>query len=84
MTTRTIVPILILVLAVLLNNSCATWSTPLHRAASRDDLLKVNRLIEEGADVNAKGKWGDTALMAASQMGYKDIVKLLKEAGAEE
>ena len=40
----------------------------------------VKLLIEAGAKLNNKNKEGKTALMIASQRGYKGIVKLLKEA----
>jgi len=45
---------------------------------------KVKKLIKEGANVNAKDKDGNTALMYAAFMGNTDIVKILKEAGAKE
>ena len=40
-------------------------------------------LLEKGADVNAKGKSGLTALMSASLRGHKEIAVLLIEKGAE-
>ena len=43
----------------------------------------VQALIDKGADVNAKDKKGATALMLASQKGYKEIVQLLITKGAD-
>jgi len=41
-------------------------------------------LLAKGADVNAKNNNGRTALMAAALKGHKQIVLLLKQAGAKE
>ena len=44
----------------------------------------VDLLISRGADVNAKSKYGKTALMEAKQCGNAEAVKKLLEAGASE
>jgi len=44
----------------------------------------VKLLIDRGADVNARSRGGYTALKYAVDRGHKEIVKLLKEAGARE
>lgn len=44
----------------------------------------VHALLANGADVNAKAYDGNTALMLAKQNGHKEIVRILKEAGAKE
>lgn len=41
-------------------------------------------LLAKGADVNAKDKYGGTALMVAAAEGYTEIIRLLKQAGAKE
>ena len=46
------------------------------------DIVKI--FLAEGADVNAKSKLGTTALKAAEKEGHKEIVRMLKEAGAKE
>ena len=46
------------------------------------DIAKL--LLDKGADVNAKSKDGDTALMAASEKGHTKIVELLKARGSKE
>jgi ankyrin repeat protein len=43
----------------------------------------VQHLINNGADVNASGNDGDTALMWASWNGHYDIAKLLIDHGAD-
>jgi ankyrin repeat protein len=57
-------------------------SAPLHWAAYNDDLVKVDRLVRSGADVNAANDIGATALWAASLNGSTPIVARLLEAGA--
>ncbi len=60
-------------------------ATPLALAAwlGRTDIAKL--LIERGADVNAKKSSSDdsSVLMLATIKGHKDIVELLKKAGAK-
>ena len=57
-------------------------STPLHWAAYRDDLAKVEQLIRAGADVNAANDLGVTPLWAASLNGNSEIAKRLLDRGA--
>jgi|GEM_PF-6435518 len=42
----------------------------------------VRRLLDQGADINAKGNTGATALMMACWWGHVDIVRLLLDRGA--
>lgn len=46
-------------------------------------LKEVIRLLNEGADINAKDNNGLTALIWASNNGYVEVVKVLLERGAE-
>lgn len=58
----------------------------LHIAIAQDALNKqteVAWLIENGADVNAKGSGGFTPLMLAAEFGHKEIITLLIENGAD-
>jgi ankyrin repeat protein len=96
MKTKTLLSILIFVLAVLIiTSSCAT--TPktkeeregvqpevFFQSVKSGDYAEVKKLIKAGADVNAQDKYGYTALKWASRSGHTDIVKLLREAGAKE
>ena len=52
-------------------------------AASRGDATSVQALLAKGADVNAKGLSGDTALIAASRNGHLDVVQVLLKQRAD-
>ena len=56
--------------------------TKLHRAALAGQYEEVRRLVERGADVNIKTKFGWTAVMLAAWGGHGDIVEYLHQAGA--
>ena len=53
-------------------------------AAKNGDTVSIKALLEAGADVNAKGEDGKTALMIVEELGHTEIVDLLKQAGAGE
>jgi ankyrin repeat protein len=56
--------------------------TPLMLAAFRGDAAGVMRLLEGGADVNARDRDGDTALMFAAYKGHGLVAALLLQYGA--
>ncbi len=72
-----------LLLTALLVNAGSDGSTDLHWASYRDDVKAVERLLREGADVNAATDLGVTPLWAASQNGSAPIVRALLDAGAD-
>jgi len=55
----------------------------LHQAAAKGDLKKVRKLVEEGADVNARDNIGYTPLHYAASYGHLDVARLLLEEGAD-
>ena len=58
------------------------WSI-LHYAATRDERGHAEKLIEAGADVNAKTSTGDTPLHVAVRAGKEGVVALLLSHGAD-
>jgi ankyrin repeat protein len=52
-------------------------------AAQKGELDRVKEALRAGADVNAKGKGGSTALGWAASKGYEDMVRLLIKTGAD-
>jgi ankyrin repeat protein len=46
-------------------------------AVKRNNVQRVIDLIENGADVNARDRYGQTALMLAAHNGYQEIVEIL-------
>jgi len=53
------------------------------RAVTRGDVETVRQLLGSGADVNARDRHGQTALMLAAHRGYREIVETLVEGGAD-
>lgn len=56
---------------------------PLHSAAASGHIGIVKRLVEHGADVNAKQQGGFTPLHEAAHRGDKDMADVLIKAGAD-
>ena len=56
---------------------------PLHEAAGRGDTAKVQLLLDQGTDVNAKSAGNMTALMCAAGQGHTGTVELLLNKGAD-
>ena len=55
----------------------------LHEAARKGNVEIVKMLLKEGADVNARDKYGRTALYVAAWRGHVEIVKMLLKEGAD-
>ena len=53
------------------------------RAAAEGNVFKVDKLLSEGGNVNAKTPDGATALMGAVYYGYPKTSRLLMERGAD-
>jgi len=52
-------------------------------AVRKGDLAAVTALLDKGADVNARFRYGATALFKAAERGHTEIVKLLIARGAD-
>ena len=55
----------------------------MYEAVRRGDAAAVTALLDKGADVNAKFRYGATALFKAAERGNAEIVKLLLARGAD-
>ena len=55
----------------------------LFEAVRKGDAAAVTALLDKGADVNAKFRYGQTALFKAAERGYANVVKVLLERGAD-
>jgi hypothetical protein len=55
----------------------------LYEAARKGDAAEVKAVLDKGADVNAKFRYGATALFKAAERGHTEVVKLLIERGAD-
>jgi outer membrane protein assembly factor BamB len=52
-------------------------------AAQRGDLGAVTKMLQQGANVNAKNRYNSTPLILAALGGHGDVVKLLVDRGAD-
>lgn len=66
-----------------LSASYASDDMDLIKTAGTGDIAQVTNLLTREADVKAKNNTGATALMAASESGHSEVVKILKKAGAK-
>ena len=52
-------------------------------ASSQGWTVEVRRLLVEGADIEERGKRGETPLFAAASAGHEDVMRVLFEHGAD-
>jgi ankyrin repeat protein len=65
------------------NRTFARGVKPIHSASARVRTSILMRLVESGADVNARDDDGNTALMSAAANGSAELVKIILAAGAD-
>src|SRR4029453_10347505 len=55
----------------------------LFEAVRKGDAAAVTALLDRGADVNAKYRYGMTALFKAAERGHAEVVKILLDRGVD-
>jgi hypothetical protein len=85
---RLSLPLLLLVVLlfcslVLAQNPKQELNDQLFEAARKGDAVAVRALLDKGADVNAKFRYGTTALFKAAERGNTEVVKVLLARGAD-
>lgn len=54
-----------------------------YEAVRQGDVTAVTKLLDQGVDVNARFRYGATALFKAAERGHTEVVKLLLARGAD-
>lgn len=69
--------------AVLAQNAQQELNDQFWEAVRKGDVAAVTALLDKGVDVNAKFRYGQTALFKAAERGHTEVVKLLLARGAD-
>src|ERR1041384_1499101 len=64
-------------------NSTQALNDELFEAVRKGDVAAASAALDRGADVNAKFRYGSTALFKAAERGNAEITKLLLDRGAD-
>jgi hypothetical protein len=75
--------LVVLPLAVFAQAGKQELDDQLWEAARKGDVATVRALLDKGANVNARFRYGTTALFKAAERGHTEVVKLLIERGAD-
>src|SRR5678815_5173990 len=84
--------ILLIMAALLVSIPAAAQNAPnaqqqlndeMWEAVRQGNVALVTSLLDKGADVNAKFRYGTTALFKAAERGHTEVVKLLIARGAD-
>lgn len=78
-----LVALLLIPLATPAQNSKQELNDQFWEAVRKGDVAAVTGLLDKGADVNAKFRYGQTALFKAAERGHAEVVKLLLARGAD-
>ena len=70
-------------LAIIIQDSKQQLNDQLWEAVRKGDAAQVTALLDKGADVNARYRYGTTALFKAAERGHTEIVKILLARGAD-
>jgi Ankyrin repeats (3 copies) len=68
---------------VVAQNSKQELNDQLWEATRKGDAAAVTALLDKGADVNAKFRYGSTALFKAAERGHAEVIKVLLARGAD-
>jgi len=75
--------LLLFPLALAAQDAKQALNDQLWEAARKGDAAAVTSLLDKGADVNAKFRYGSTALFKAAERGNTEVVKVLLARGAD-
>ena len=75
--------LLFLPVAAIGQNSKQELNDQFFEAVRKGDMANVTALLDKGADVNAKFRYGTTALFKAAERGHLEVVKVLLARGAD-
>src|SRR6476659_4771254 len=75
--------LLFLPVSTIAQNSKQELNDQLFEAVRKGDVAAVTAALDKGADVNAKFRYGTTALFKAAERGHADVAKVLLERGAD-
>ena len=82
-TTLLLFSFLLLASNILAQGSKQELNDQMWEAVRQGDAATVKALLDKGADVNARFRYGTTALFKAAEKGNTEIVKLLLDHGAD-
>ena len=78
-----LVALLLIPLATPAQNPKQELNDQFWEAVRKGDVAAVTALLDKGADVNAKFRYGTTALFKAAERGHVEVVRLLLARGAD-
>lgn len=78
-----IIALVLAVSSIAAQNTKQELNDQMWEAARKGDAAQVAALLDKGADVNAKFRYGTTALFKAAERGHTEVVKLLLARGAD-
>jgi len=78
-----VITLLIMQVAFVLQDPKQQLNEQLWEAVRKGDAASVTALLDKGADVNAKYRYGTTALFKAAERGNVEVVKILLDRGAD-
>jgi ankyrin repeat protein len=79
----TVLPLVLLLAVATVAQTNQSLNDQLWEAARTGDAAAVTALLDKGADVNAKFRYGSTALFKAAERGHAAVIKILLARGAD-